>query len=152
HSLSKADSGDISSLPILKREGSSTSDISFKLPEEQDPFQNLLEALKNSSKPKMPRPLTEILEDKKPQEMQIVSEDKEVKATLPVPVTGEQKNTKKFLLEVQLYVVLNLRAFKNDRMKELFMLLYMQREPEQFWKNQKIKELLKDEDLAKAPK
>uniref|UniRef100_A0A0W0GCG7 Uncharacterized protein n=1 Tax=Moniliophthora roreri TaxID=221103 RepID=A0A0W0GCG7_MONRR len=87
---------------------SSTLDISSKLPEEPDPFQKLLEALKNSSKPRTPRLLMEMLEDKKPQgskpkvelepeemkirsavSVQVVSEDKEVKAALLVLFTGE---------------------------------------------------------------
>uniref|UniRef100_A0A0W0GFL7 Uncharacterized protein n=1 Tax=Moniliophthora roreri TaxID=221103 RepID=A0A0W0GFL7_MONRR len=33
--------------------------------------------------------------------VQVVSEDKESKATLPMLFTGEWKNTKKFLLEVE---------------------------------------------------
>ncbi|ESK81311.1 hypothetical protein Moror_12121 [Moniliophthora roreri MCA 2997] len=143
-------------------------DISFNLPEGQDPFQRLLKALKTSPRTNTLKPLTEMSKDKKPQGskpkpepkpeettigsmVQVVSDDKEIKAVLPMLFTGEQKDTKKFLLEVQLYIMLNPKAFKNNRLKELFMLSYMQEGPGQFWKNKKMELLLAEEDPTKAP-
>uniref|UniRef100_A0A0W0FFH2 Retrotransposon gag domain-containing protein n=1 Tax=Moniliophthora roreri TaxID=221103 RepID=A0A0W0FFH2_MONRR len=60
--------------------------------------------------------------------VQVVSEGKEIKAALLIPFTGEQK------------------------LKELFLLSYMQRGLGQFWKNKKIDILLAEEDPAKALK
>ncbi|ESK83863.1 hypothetical protein Moror_13489 [Moniliophthora roreri MCA 2997] len=77
------------------------------------------------------------------------SDDKEIKAALPTPFMGDRKETKKFMLEVQLYIALNLKAIKNDKLKELFMLSYIQRGAAQFWKSDKTETLLAEEDSAK---
>ncbi|ESK83542.1 hypothetical protein Moror_4835 [Moniliophthora roreri MCA 2997] len=77
---------------------------------------------------------------------------KEIKATLPTLFTGEQKETKKFILEVQLYITLNLKAFKTDKLKELFMLSYVQGGPAQFWKADKANTILAEMDLTKILK
>ncbi|ESK82952.1 hypothetical protein Moror_11819 [Moniliophthora roreri MCA 2997] len=69
-----------------------------------------------------------------------------------MPFMEEWKDTKKFLLKVQLYIMLNSKAFKNNRLKELFILSYMKNGLGQFWKNKKTEMLLAEEDLSKAPK
>ncbi|ESK81146.1 hypothetical protein Moror_14894 [Moniliophthora roreri MCA 2997] len=74
--------------------------------------------------------------------VQIVAAEKEVKAALPRAFTGHQKNVKKFLREVQLYIALNSKTFTTDRMKKLFFLSYMTDGPEEFWKNDKTDLLL----------
>uniref|UniRef100_A0A0W0FA82 Uncharacterized protein n=1 Tax=Moniliophthora roreri TaxID=221103 RepID=A0A0W0FA82_MONRR len=81
------------------------SDTSYKSPEEAGPFQKLLEALKNSLRLKTLR-LPEMAEEKKPQgsRPKTEPEPKEVrivKAALPALFSGEQKDTERFMLEVQ---------------------------------------------------
>ncbi|ESK81493.1 hypothetical protein Moror_2191 [Moniliophthora roreri MCA 2997] len=82
--------------------------------------------------------------------VQVISGDKEIKAALPTVFTENQKEVKKFLCKVQLYITLNPKAFKDDRMKKLFLLFYMKDGPGEFWKNQKIDELLENDPTAEA--
>ncbi|ESK83089.1 hypothetical protein Moror_6072 [Moniliophthora roreri MCA 2997] len=140
---------------------SDTLNTSANSPEELDPFQRLLQGLKNS--PRSPRiQLETMAEDKKPSGsrpkkeepeveeavigstmlVQVVSAVKEVKAALPRAFTGTQKDTKKFLREVLIYIVLNPKAFPNDRSKKLFLLSYMTNGLGEFWKNDKTDLLL----------
>uniref|UniRef100_A0A0W0EWK4 CCHC-type domain-containing protein n=2 Tax=Moniliophthora roreri TaxID=221103 RepID=A0A0W0EWK4_MONRR len=74
--------------------------------------------------------------------VQVVSAVKEVKAALPRAFTGSQKDAKKFLREVLIYVALNPKAFPDDRSKKLFLLSYMTDGPGEFWKNEKTDLLL----------
>uniref|UniRef100_A0A0W0F9T1 DUF4939 domain-containing protein n=1 Tax=Moniliophthora roreri TaxID=221103 RepID=A0A0W0F9T1_MONRR len=74
---------------------------------------------------------------------------REIKAMLPTPFTEDRKDMKKFMQKVQLYVALNLKAFKKDKLKELFMLSYIQGGPTQFWKSEKPDALLAEENPKK---
>ncbi|ESK82089.1 hypothetical protein Moror_3518 [Moniliophthora roreri MCA 2997] len=138
-----------------------TSNTSTDSLEELDPFQKLLKGLKNS--PRLPKTQPETMaEDKKPSgsrpkreepaveeaiigsamPVQVVSVVKEVKAALLRAFTGAQKDAKKFLREVLIYVALNPKAFPDDRSKKLFLLSYMTDGPGEFWKNDKTDLLL----------
>uniref|UniRef100_A0A0W0F8U2 Retrotransposon gag domain-containing protein n=1 Tax=Moniliophthora roreri TaxID=221103 RepID=A0A0W0F8U2_MONRR len=138
-----------------------TLNTSASSPEELDPFQRLLQGLKNS--PRSPRiQLETMVEDKKlsgsrPKKeelkveeavigsampVQVVLAVKEVKAALPRAFTGTQKDAKKFLREVLIYIALNPKAFPDDRSKKLFLLSYMTDGPGEFWKNDKTDLLL----------
>ncbi|KAI3604050.1 hypothetical protein WG66_000851 [Moniliophthora roreri] len=138
-----------------------TLNTSANLPEELDPFQRLLQGLKNS--PQSPKTQLETMaEDKKlsgsrPKKeelkveeavigsampVQVVSAVKEVKAALPRAFTGTWKDAKKFLQEVLIYIALNPKAFPNDRSKKLFLLSYMTDGLGEFWKNDKTDLLL----------
>ncbi|KAI3614386.1 hypothetical protein WG66_000308 [Moniliophthora roreri] len=154
----------------LKPSDSNTLNISTDSPEELDPFQRLLQGLKNS--PRSPKVQTETMaEDKKlsgsrPRKeepvaeeavigsamlVQVVSAVKEVKAALPRAFTGSRKDAKKFLREVLIYVALNPKAFPDDRSKKLFLLSYMTDGPGEFWKNEKTNLLLAfDTDAEKV--
>uniref|UniRef100_A0A0W0FG08 CCHC-type domain-containing protein n=2 Tax=Moniliophthora roreri TaxID=221103 RepID=A0A0W0FG08_MONRR len=144
-----------------KPSDSDTSNIFTESQEELDPFQRLLIGLKNS--PRSPKIQTEAMaKDKKPSGsrpkreepeveeavigsamlVQVVSAVKEVKAALPRAFTGAQKDAKKFLREVLIYVALNPKAFPDDRMKKLFLLSYITDGPGEFWKNDKTDLLL----------
>ncbi|KAI3615751.1 hypothetical protein WG66_010507 [Moniliophthora roreri] len=74
--------------------------------------------------------------------VQVVLAVKEVKAALPRAFTGAQKDVKKFLREVLIYVALNPKVFPDDRLKKLFLLSYMTDGPGEFWKNEKTDLLL----------
>ncbi|ESK81469.1 hypothetical protein Moror_15796 [Moniliophthora roreri MCA 2997] len=74
--------------------------------------------------------------------VQMVAVEKEIKAALPRAFTGNRKDAKKFLQEVLLYIALNSKMFPNDRMKKLFLLLYMTDGLGEFWKNKKTDLLL----------
>ncbi|KAI3617970.1 hypothetical protein WG66_005868 [Moniliophthora roreri] len=74
--------------------------------------------------------------------IQVVAAEKEVKAALPQAFTGQQKEAKRFLREVLLYIALNPKTFTNDRTKKLFLLSYMTDRPGEFWKNEKMDFLL----------
>ncbi|KAI3614274.1 hypothetical protein WG66_000056 [Moniliophthora roreri] len=146
------------------------SSTSTDSPEELDPFQQLLQGLKNS--PQSLKVQTEIMvEDKKPSgsrpkreepvveeavigsamPVQVVSAVKEVKAALPRAFTGARKDAKKFLREVLIYVALNPKVFPDDRSKKLFLLSYMTDGPGEFWKNDKTDLLLAyDADAEKV--
>uniref|UniRef100_A0A0W0G3D1 Putative reverse transcriptase-rnase h-integrase n=1 Tax=Moniliophthora roreri TaxID=221103 RepID=A0A0W0G3D1_MONRR len=149
------------SLTTLKPSDSATSNISTSSPEELDPFQRLLQGLKNN--PRSPKAQPEIMaEDKKPSgsrprkeepavkeavigsamPVQVVLAVKEVKATLPRAFTGARKEARRFLREVLIYVALNPKAFPDDRSKKLFLLSYMTDGPGEFWKNDKTDLLL----------
>uniref|UniRef100_A0A0W0GCR4 Retrotransposon gag domain-containing protein n=1 Tax=Moniliophthora roreri TaxID=221103 RepID=A0A0W0GCR4_MONRR len=138
-----------------------TLSISTSSPEELDPFQQLLQGLKNS--PRSPKTQIEAMsEDKKPSgsrpkreepvveeavigsamPVQVVSAVKEVKAALPRAFTGARKDAKRFLREVLIYVALNPKVFPDDRSKKLFLLSYMTDGPGEFWKNNKTDLLL----------
>uniref|UniRef100_A0A0W0F9Q3 CCHC-type domain-containing protein n=1 Tax=Moniliophthora roreri TaxID=221103 RepID=A0A0W0F9Q3_MONRR len=153
-----------------KPSDSDTLNISTDSPEELDPFQRLLQGLKNS--PRSPKVQTETMaEDKKPSgsgpkreeptaeeaiigsamPVQVVSAVKEVKAALPRAFMGSRKDVKKFLREVLIYVALNPKAFPDDRSKKLFLLSYMTDGPGEFWKNEKTDLLLTfDADAEKV--
>ncbi|ESK80908.1 hypothetical protein Moror_1328 [Moniliophthora roreri MCA 2997] len=130
------------------------------LAEDLDPFQHLLHALKNSPRSMKQPQLEEMSEDKKPSgskpkietaaketmisamvPIQVILAE-EVKAALPRAFTGHQKDAKKFLQEVLLYITLNPKTFPTDRMKKLFLLSYMTDGPGEFWKNNKTDLLL----------
>ncbi|ESK85129.1 hypothetical protein Moror_3597 [Moniliophthora roreri MCA 2997] len=148
------------------KEESSIPDISSGSPIKADPFQTLLKTLKNSSRSGTPK--LDMSEGKKPARSKLKPEpepeeaviestvqpfkDKKIKAALPTPFTGDRKDTEKFMLKVQLYVTLNPKAFKNNKLKALFMLSYIQGGTAQFWKADKTKILLAEEDPAKIPK
>ncbi|KAI3622116.1 hypothetical protein WG66_015019 [Moniliophthora roreri] len=154
-----------SSEKTFTKEESFTSDTFSRSPKETDPFQKLLEALKKSpilktlkikmskdkrlsgSKPKMEPKLEETTIGSTVQ----LNDNKEIKAALPTLFMGDRKETKRFILKVQLYVALNLKAFKTDKLKELFMLSYVQGGLVWFWKLEKAKEILVEEDSAKIP-
>ncbi|KAI3612950.1 hypothetical protein WG66_005484 [Moniliophthora roreri] len=140
---------------------SDTLNTSAKSLEELDPFQRLLQGLKNS--PQSPKVQLETMaEDKKPSgsrpkkeepkveeavigsamPVQVVSAVKEVKATLPRAFMGARKEARRFLQEVLIYVALNPKAFPDDRSKKLFLLSYMTDGPGEFWKNDKTDLLL----------
>ncbi|KAI3616628.1 hypothetical protein WG66_011383 [Moniliophthora roreri] len=153
-----------------KPSDSDTLNISTDSPEELDPFQRLLQDLKNS--PQSPKVQTETMaEDKKPSGsrprkeelmaeeaiigsamlVQVVSAVKEVKAALPRAFTGSRKDAKKFLREVLIYIALNPKVFPDDRSKKLFLLSYMTDGPGEFWKNEKTDLLLAfDADAEKV--
>uniref|UniRef100_A0A0W0FL92 CCHC-type domain-containing protein n=1 Tax=Moniliophthora roreri TaxID=221103 RepID=A0A0W0FL92_MONRR len=153
-----------------KPSDSDTLNISTDSPEELDPFQRLLQGLKNS--PRSPKVQTGMMaEDKKlsgsrprreepvaeeavigsAMPVQVVSAVKEVKAALPRAFTGTWKDAKKFLREVLIYVALNPKAFLDDRSKKLFLLSYMTDKPGEFWKNKKTDLLLAyDADAEKV--
>ncbi|ESK85051.1 hypothetical protein Moror_15695 [Moniliophthora roreri MCA 2997] len=140
---------------------SDTLNISAKSLEELDPFQQLLQELKNSLRSPKTQ-LETMAEDKKPSgsrpkkeepkveeaiigsamPVQVVSAVKEVKAALPRAFTGARKDAKRFLQEVLIYVALNPKAFPDDRSKKLFLLSYMTDGPGEFWKNDKTDLLL----------
>ncbi|ESK84043.1 reverse transcriptase-rnase h-integrase [Moniliophthora roreri MCA 2997] len=140
---------------------SDTLNTSAESLEELDPFQRLLQGLKNSPR-SLKVQLETMAEDKKPSgsrpkreepkveeavigsamPVQVVSAVKEVKAALPRAFMGARKDTKKFLREVLIYITLNLKAFPNDRSKKLFLLSYMTDRPGEFWKNNKTDLLL----------
>uniref|UniRef100_A0A0W0FDD6 Retrotransposon gag domain-containing protein n=2 Tax=Moniliophthora roreri TaxID=221103 RepID=A0A0W0FDD6_MONRR len=161
------DSTDSTSQHTSKKEGLDTSITSSLLVEEQDPFKRLLTALKNSPRSKKQLQIEEMAEDKKPsgsrpkaepevEEMkistavpiQVVAAEKEVKAALPQAFTGQQKEAKRFLREVLLYITLNPKTFTNDRTKKLFLLSYMTDGPGEFWKNKKTDFLLANDKEA----
>ncbi|ESK82264.1 hypothetical protein Moror_15497 [Moniliophthora roreri MCA 2997] len=139
-------------LPItLKRLELDTLNTSSTSAEELDPFQCTLHALKNSPRLTKQPQLEEMLEDKKPSEsrpkgdlvakeavigatvpIQVVVAEKEVKAALPRTFTGHQKDVKKFLQEVLLYIALNPKTFTTDQTKKLFLLSYMIDRPGEF--------------------
>ncbi|KAI3600010.1 hypothetical protein WG66_011145 [Moniliophthora roreri] len=140
---------------------SDTLNTSTSSPEELDPFQRLLQGLKNSprspktqpeamaedkklsgSRPKKEEPVVEEAVIGSAMPVQVVSAVKKVKAALPRAFTGTRKDAKKFLCEVLIYVVLNPKAFPDDRSKKLFLLLYMTDGPGEFWKNDKTDLLL----------
>uniref|UniRef100_A0A0W0F5U5 CCHC-type domain-containing protein n=1 Tax=Moniliophthora roreri TaxID=221103 RepID=A0A0W0F5U5_MONRR len=144
-----------------KPSDSDTLNISTDSQEELDPFQRLLQGLKNS--PRSPKVQTETMaEDKKPSgsrprreepaaeeavigsamPVQVVSAVKEVKAALPRAFTGSRGEAKRFLREVLIYVALNPKAFPDDRSKKLFLLSYMTDGAGEFWKNDKADLLL----------
>ncbi|KAI3621119.1 hypothetical protein WG66_007462 [Moniliophthora roreri] len=157
------------SLNTPKPSDSDTLNISTNSPEELDPFQRLLQGLKNS--PRSPKTQIEAMsEDKKPSgsrpkreepvaeeavigsamPVQVVLAVKEVKAALPRAFTGARKDVKKFLREVLIYVALNPKVFP-DRLKKLFLLSYMMDGPGEFWKNDKTDLLLAyDKDAEKV--
>ncbi|ESK87697.1 hypothetical protein Moror_1861 [Moniliophthora roreri MCA 2997] len=135
-----------SSLSTLKLPEQDTLNISAESPEELDPFQRLLQGLKNS--PQSPKvQLETMVEDKKPSgsrpkkeeeavigsamPVQVVSAVKEVKAALPRAFMGARKDAKKFLS------------------KKLFLLSYMTDGPGEFWKNDKTNLLLTFDPEAK---
>uniref|UniRef100_A0A0W0G0P3 CCHC-type domain-containing protein n=2 Tax=Moniliophthora roreri TaxID=221103 RepID=A0A0W0G0P3_MONRR len=154
----------------LKPSDSDTLNISTSSPEELDPFQRLLQELKNS--PRSPKIQVEAMsEDKKPSRsrpkreepvaeeavigsampVQVVSAVKEVKAALPRAFMGARKDAKKFLREVLIYIALNPKVFPDDRSKKLFLLSYMTDRPGEFWKNDKTDLLLAyDKDAEKV--
>ncbi|ESK83257.1 hypothetical protein Moror_15074, partial [Moniliophthora roreri MCA 2997] len=138
-----------------------TLNISVKSLEELDPFQQLLQGLKNSpqsskvqletmaedkklsgSRPKREEPKVEEAVIGSAMPVQVVSAIKEVKAALPRAFTGARKDVKRFLQEVLIYVALNPKAFPDDRLKKLFLLSYMTDGPGEFWKNNKTDLLL----------
>ncbi|KAI3603641.1 hypothetical protein WG66_006094 [Moniliophthora roreri] len=140
---------------------SDTLNISAELLEELDPFQRLLQGLKNSPRSSKVQ-LETMAEDKKlsgsrlkkeepkveeavigsAMPVQVVLAVKEVKAALPRAFTGARKDVKRFLREVLIYVALNPKAFPDDRSKKLFLLFYMTDGPGEFWKNNKTNLLL----------
>ncbi|KAI3612687.1 hypothetical protein WG66_014597 [Moniliophthora roreri] len=157
----KNDSEDNTPPPTLKKKDLDTSTTSSLLVEEQDPFEKLLEALKNSPRSKKQLLIEEMAEEKrlsgsKPKSepeaeeakigaivpVQVVAAEKEVKAVLPRAFTGQKKEAKKFLREVLLYITLNPKTFTNDRTKKLCLLSYMMDGPGEFWKNEKMDLLL----------
>ncbi|KAI3621623.1 hypothetical protein WG66_002367 [Moniliophthora roreri] len=138
-----------------------TLNTSSILAEESDPFQCLLQALKNSPRSTKRPQIEEMLEDKKPLgsrpkeespaeetvisatvPVQMVTAKKEIKAALLRAFDGSRKDAKKFLREVMLYIALNPKAFTTDRSKKLFLLSYMTDGPGEFWKNDKTDLLL----------
>uniref|UniRef100_A0A0W0FW05 CCHC-type domain-containing protein n=1 Tax=Moniliophthora roreri TaxID=221103 RepID=A0A0W0FW05_MONRR len=140
---------------------SDTFITSSTLVEDSDPFQHLLHALKNSPRLAKQPQLEEMLEEKKPSgsrpkveptaeeavisamvPIQVVPAEKKVKAALPRAFPGHQKDAKKFLQEVLLYIALNPKMFPNDQTKKLFLLSYMTNGPGEFWKNNKTDLLL----------
>ncbi|ESK81203.1 hypothetical protein Moror_2266, partial [Moniliophthora roreri MCA 2997] len=144
----------------LKLPESDTSNISAESLEELDPFQQLLQGLKNSprslkvqletmaedkklsgSRPKKEEPRVEEAVIGSAMPVQVVSAVKEVKAALPRAFTGARKDAKRFL-QVLIYVALNLKVFPDDRSKKLFLLSYMTDGPGEFWKNDKTDLLL----------
>ncbi|ESK87518.1 hypothetical protein Moror_2037 [Moniliophthora roreri MCA 2997] len=74
--------------------------------------------------------------------VQMVMAEKEIKAVLLRAFEGYQKDAKKFLREVLLYITLNPKAFTTDQSKKLFLLSYMTDGPGEFWKNDKTDLLL----------
>ncbi|ESK84050.1 reverse transcriptase-rnase h-integrase [Moniliophthora roreri MCA 2997] len=131
------------SLTTPKPSDSATSNTSTNSPEELDPFQRLLQGLKNSLR--SPEVQPEVMaEDKKPSgsrpkreepaveeavigsamPVQVVSAVKEVKATRLRAFTGARKEARRFLS------------------KKLFLLFYMTDGPGEFWKNNKTDLLL----------
>ncbi|ESK82886.1 hypothetical protein Moror_1380 [Moniliophthora roreri MCA 2997] len=147
--------------PTSKKKDSDTSTTSLLSAEEQDPFEKLLAALKNSPRSKKHLPIEEMAEEKKPSgsmpkselepeettigatvSVQVVVVEKEVKAALPRMFMGQWKDAKKFLREVQLYIALNSKTFSSNRTKKLFLLSYMMDRPGEFWKNDKTDLLL----------
>ncbi|ESK81522.1 hypothetical protein Moror_15672 [Moniliophthora roreri MCA 2997] len=131
------------SLTTLKPSDSATSNTSTNSPEELDPFQRLLQGLKNSprslkiqseamaedkklsgSRPKREEPTVEEAVIGSAMPVQVVSAVKEVKATLPRAFTGARKEARRFLS------------------KKLFLLSYMTDGPGEFWKNDKTDLLL----------
>ncbi|KAI3613978.1 reverse transcriptase-rnase h-integrase [Moniliophthora roreri] len=138
-----------------------TLNTSANSPEELDPFQRLLQGLKNSSRSSTIQ-LEVMAEDKKlsgsrpkregpeveeavigsAMPVQVVSAVKEVKAALPRAFTGTQKDAKKFLREVLINIALNPKVFPDNRSKKLFLLSYMTNGPGEFWKNDKTNLLL----------
>ncbi|ESK90750.1 hypothetical protein Moror_4080 [Moniliophthora roreri MCA 2997] len=145
----------------LKKLEPDTSNTSLISAEESDPFQCLLQALKKSPRSTKQPQIEEMSEDKKPSgsrpkveppveeavisttvPVQMVMAKKEIKAALPRAFEGYRKDAKKFLREVLLYIALNPKAFTTDRLKKLFLLLYMTDGPGEFWKNDKMDLLL----------
>ncbi|ESK81073.1 hypothetical protein Moror_13386, partial [Moniliophthora roreri MCA 2997] len=160
------------SLPSTpKKTKSNILPSSSTLSEELDPFQKLLHALKNSPQLTTQLRLEEMAEDKKPSgskprpnlvakettisamvPVQLVTVEKEVKVALLRPFTRTWKDAKKFLREVMLCIVLNPKAFPDDRTKKLFLLSYMTDRPGEFWKNDKTDLLLAFDPEAKKVK
>ncbi|ESK91224.1 hypothetical protein Moror_2903 [Moniliophthora roreri MCA 2997] len=145
----------------LKKPELDISNTSSTSVEESDPFQRLLHALKNSPRSTKQPQIEEMSEDKRPSGsrpkveptaeeavigttvlVQVVAAEKEVKVALPRAFTRHQKDVKKFLREVQLYIALNSRAFTMDQAKKIFFLFYMTDGPGEFWKNNKTDLLL----------
>ncbi|ESK82312.1 hypothetical protein Moror_2249 [Moniliophthora roreri MCA 2997] len=102
------DSANSTSQHTSKKEGLDISITSSPLAEEQDLFERLLTALKNSSRPKKQPQIEKMAEDKKPLEsrpkvepemeearisttvpVQVVAAEKEVKVALPRAFTGQ---------------------------------------------------------------
>uniref|UniRef100_A0A0W0FHJ1 Uncharacterized protein n=1 Tax=Moniliophthora roreri TaxID=221103 RepID=A0A0W0FHJ1_MONRR len=127
-----------------KKPEPNTLNTSLTSAEESDPFQHLLQALKKSPRLTKQPQIEEMSEDKKPSgsrpkaeplaeeavisatvPVQMVTAEKEIKAALPRAFKGYQKDAKKFLREVLLYIALNPKAFTTDQLKKLFLLSYM---------------------------
>ncbi|ESK82178.1 hypothetical protein Moror_14469 [Moniliophthora roreri MCA 2997] len=105
----------------------------------------------SGSRPKREEPAAEEAVIGSAMPVQVVSAVKEVKAALPRAFTGAQKDAKKFLREVLIYIALNLKAFPDNRSKKLFLLSYMTDGPGEFWKNDKTDLLLAyDADAEKV--
>ncbi|ESK86752.1 hypothetical protein Moror_15201 [Moniliophthora roreri MCA 2997] len=105
----------------------------------------------SESRPKREEPAVEEAVIGSAMPVQVVSAVKEVKAVLPRAFTGAQKDTKRFLREVLIYIALNPKAFPDDRLKKLFLLSYMTDGPGEFWKNDKTDLLLAyDADAEKV--
>ncbi|ESK84321.1 hypothetical protein Moror_10224 [Moniliophthora roreri MCA 2997] len=140
------DSADSTSQHTSKKEGLDTSITSSPLVEEQDPFERLLTALKNSSRLKKQPQIEEMAEDKKPSEsrLKVEPEAEETKISTAVPI----QEAKRFLREVLLYIALNPKTFTNDRTKKLFLLSYITDGPREFWKNKKTDLLLANDKEA----
>ncbi|ESK82313.1 hypothetical protein Moror_2250 [Moniliophthora roreri MCA 2997] len=149
------------SLSTPKKPEPDTSNISLTSAEELDPFQCLLQVLKNSPRSTKQPQIEGMLEDKKPSGsrpkveppaeevvisatvlVQMVTVEKEIKATLLRAFEGYRKDTKKFLREVLLYITLNPKVFTTNQSKKLFLLSYMTDGPGEFWKNDKTDLLL----------
>ncbi|KAI3608229.1 hypothetical protein WG66_006616 [Moniliophthora roreri] len=96
----------------------------------------------SGSRPRKEEPIAEEAVIGSAMPVQVVSAVKEVKAALPRAFTGTRKDAKKFLREVLIYVVLNPKAFPDDRSKKLFLLSYMTDGLGEFWKNEKTDLLL----------
>ncbi|KAI3619448.1 hypothetical protein WG66_012643 [Moniliophthora roreri] len=167
----KNESKEDSLLSTLKKAKLNILPSSSTLAEELDPFQKLLHMLKNSPQSTTQLRLEEMAEDKKPSGsrlcsnpttgettisttvlVQLVTAEKEVKAALLRLFTRTRKDTKKFLREVMLYIVLNPKAFPDNRTKKLFFLSYMTNGPGEFWKNDKTDLLLAFDPEAKKVK
>ncbi|ESK84290.1 hypothetical protein Moror_3763 [Moniliophthora roreri MCA 2997] len=117
----------------LKKLELNTLNTSLTSAEESDPFQCLLQVLKKSPRLTKQPQIEEMSEDKKPSgskpkveppaeeavisatvPVQMVTAEKEIKAALPRAFEGYQKDVKKFLREVLLYITLNPKAFTTD--------------------------------------
>uniref|UniRef100_A0A0W0FFH1 Uncharacterized protein n=1 Tax=Moniliophthora roreri TaxID=221103 RepID=A0A0W0FFH1_MONRR len=102
----------------LKKPEPDTLNTSLTSAEESDPFQCLLHALKNSPRSTKQPQIEEMSEDKKPSgsrpKVEPIAEEAVIGATVPVQVVSADKEVKKFLREVQLYITLNPKTFTID--------------------------------------